>query len=147
MAGRAPGDHPDRHGGVAGQLGRGRREASGILDFHRVSPLTPAELTLGFFFGAPIREYVLFACTLPFAALCLAFGVPSVHGFVAAHDLPGRDRLVFSRPGAPERADHEGSATARGAVGVVVFFVLFLFNAMRMGRFIPSSRCSTRTAV
>src|SRR5208337_4987806 len=33
--------------------------ASGILDFHRVSPLTPAELTLGFFFGAPIREYLL----------------------------------------------------------------------------------------
>ena len=35
--------------------------ASGILDFHRVSPMTPTELTLGFFFGAPIREYVLFA--------------------------------------------------------------------------------------
>ena len=52
--------------------------ASGILDFHRVSPLTPGELTIGFFFGAPIREYVLFACTLPFAALCLAFGTPSV---------------------------------------------------------------------
>ncbi len=55
---------------------------SGILDFHRVSPMTPAELTFGFFFGAPIREYVLFAATLPFTALCMAFGIPSFRGFV-----------------------------------------------------------------
>ena len=34
----------------------GGSRASGILDFHRVSPLTPTELTLGFFFGAPIRS-------------------------------------------------------------------------------------------
>src|ERR1700722_233867 len=60
----------------------GAARASGILDFHRVSPLTPTELTLGFFFGAPIREYVLFACTLSFVALFLAFGVPSVHSFI-----------------------------------------------------------------
>ena len=32
--------------------------ASGILDFHRVSPLSATELVLGFFFGAPIREYL-----------------------------------------------------------------------------------------
>jgi len=56
--------------------------ASGILDFHRVSPLTPIELTLGFFFGAPIREYVLFACTLPFSALFLTTGSLSMRGFI-----------------------------------------------------------------
>jgi hypothetical protein len=56
--------------------------ASGILDFHRVSPLTPTELTLGFFFGAPIREYVLFACTLPFSAVFLAAGSLSMRGFI-----------------------------------------------------------------
>src|SRR5262245_23460129 len=68
----------------AGQVGasvNGAR-ASGILDFHRVSPLTPTQMTLGFFFGAPIREYLLFAATLPFAFLCMAFGVPSLRGFV-----------------------------------------------------------------
>jgi hypothetical protein len=56
--------------------------ASGILDFHRVSPMTPTELTLGFFFGAPIREYVLFAATIPFTVICMAQGVPSFRGFV-----------------------------------------------------------------
>jgi hypothetical protein len=56
--------------------------SSGILDFHRACPLSPTELTLGFLFGAPIREYLLLAVTLPFAALFLAFGVPTWRGFV-----------------------------------------------------------------
>ncbi len=68
----------------SGQVGasvNGAR-ASGILDFHRVSPLTPTQMTLGFFFGAPIREYLLFAATLPFMVLCMALGVPSLRGFI-----------------------------------------------------------------
>jgi hypothetical protein len=55
--------------------------ASGILDFHRVSPLSPSELTLGYFFGAPIREYLLFGCTLPFSALFMLAGSLSLRGF------------------------------------------------------------------
>jgi hypothetical protein len=68
----------------AGQVGTSiaNARASGILDFHRVSPLTPIELTLGFFFGAPVREYILFACTLPFAAIFLAKGEISALGFL-----------------------------------------------------------------
>ena len=44
----------------------GARE-SGILDFHRVSPLPPSVVALGFLLGAPIREYVMAASLLPFA--------------------------------------------------------------------------------
>ncbi|WP_406699328.1 hypothetical protein V5E97_10695 [Singulisphaera sp. Ch08] len=40
---------------------------TGLIDFHRVSPLPPSVVTLGFFLGAPIREYLLAAITLPFA--------------------------------------------------------------------------------
>jgi hypothetical protein len=46
----------------------GGARASGNLAFHRVSPLAPAVVALGFFLGAPIREYALAAITLPFAA-------------------------------------------------------------------------------
>lgn len=56
----------------------GGARASGILDFHRVSPVSPTALALGFFFGAPIREYLLFAITLPFSVLCIARGNWSV---------------------------------------------------------------------
>ncbi|MCJ7750959.1 MAG: hypothetical protein MUQ65_07665, partial [Armatimonadetes bacterium] len=43
-----------------------------MLDFHRISPQKPLAITLGFLFGSPIREYVLFACTLPFS-MALAY--------------------------------------------------------------------------
>jgi hypothetical protein len=65
---------------VASSINNAR--ASGILDYHRISPLTPTELTLGFFFGAPIREYVLFGCTLPFSAIFLVAGALSIRGFI-----------------------------------------------------------------
>lgn len=39
---------------------------TGILDFHRISPLPPAAVALGFFFGAPIRETIYGALLAPF---------------------------------------------------------------------------------
>ena len=52
----------------------GSAKESGILDFHRVSPLPPLNLTLGFFLGAPIREYVLFAVIVPFMLITAVQG-------------------------------------------------------------------------
>jgi hypothetical protein len=63
---------------VASAVG-GARE-SGILDFHRVSPVPPLAVTLGFFFGAPIREYALVGMTLPFTLICAADDSPSPRG-------------------------------------------------------------------
>ena len=54
----------------------GARE-SGILAFHRVTPLPPSVVALGFFLGAPIREYLLAAVTLPFA-LFAAYHIDAV---------------------------------------------------------------------
>jgi hypothetical protein len=116
--------------------------ASGILDFHRVSPLSATELTFGFFFGAPIREYLLFASTFPYAAICLAVGAPTFRGLVQVmivlltsawiiHGLALLNALI-SRP----------RANARGAVGFIVFFLFlfyFLINALRMNRLVPSA--------
>jgi hypothetical protein len=65
----------------------GTARASGILDFHRVSPQSPLELTLGFLFGAPIREYALTALTLPFMLFCVSMGFPDFRGLVQAEIL------------------------------------------------------------
>ena len=35
----------------------GQVNDSGVLDFHRISPLPPTTTALGFVLGAPIREY------------------------------------------------------------------------------------------
>ncbi len=60
---------------VSASIG-GARE-SGILDFHRVSPLSPLATSLGFFFGAPVREYALFLITIPFCLFSVAQGTPN----------------------------------------------------------------------
>lgn len=51
--------------GINTSLGGAR--ATGILDFHRVAPFPPAGIALGFFLGAPIREYAVALITVPFA--------------------------------------------------------------------------------
>ncbi len=113
--------------------------ASGVLDFHRVSPLTPTELTLGFFFGAPIREYLLFASTLPYAAICLAIGAPTVRGLVQMVILLLTTAWILQGLALLNALIAKPRANARGAVGLVVFFLIIFINTMRMGRFAPSA--------
>ena len=60
---------------------------SGVIDFHRVSPLSRTAMVAGFFLGGPVREYLLAALTLPFA-LILGFLGPSGLIGLAAMELP-----------------------------------------------------------
>ncbi len=46
----------------------------GVLDYQRLTPLKPLAKVLGYLFGLPIREYVMFLATLPFTAWCLWAG-------------------------------------------------------------------------
>jgi hypothetical protein len=48
---------------VAASLARAKE--LGVLDFHRISPLSPHHVALGFILGAPIREYVIYVALLP----------------------------------------------------------------------------------
>lgn len=43
----------------------------GTLDYQRLSPLTPLKKVFGYLFGLPIREWLMFAVTLPFSAWAL----------------------------------------------------------------------------
>ena len=104
---------------------------SGILDFHRISPLSPWSLMLGFFFGAPVLQYVLFAITVPMSLLCVVFGgVPPSTAleltlvlFLVAwlfQAIAMLSALVSKRP------------TKGGPVGLIVLLVIFGGNAIGM---------------
>jgi len=41
----------------------------GLLDYIRMTPMSPTAKVLGYLFGLPIREYILFAFTLPLVAI------------------------------------------------------------------------------
>jgi hypothetical protein len=45
-----------------------------VIDYQRLVPMTPLGKVLGYLFGLPVREYVMFLATLPFTAWCLWVG-------------------------------------------------------------------------
>jgi hypothetical protein len=50
----------------------------GVIDYQRLIPMSPISKVLGYLFGLPIREYVMFAATLPFTTWALwSGGVPA----------------------------------------------------------------------
>jgi len=46
----------------------------GVLDYQRLTPMTPLSKVLGYLFGLPVREYVMFLATLPFTIWSLWAG-------------------------------------------------------------------------
>jgi hypothetical protein len=110
---------------VGGAVG-GARE-TGIIDFHRVSPQPPSWLALGYFLGAPIREYILFAVTVPFAIALAVLGeyglekwiqltIPLVFSAWLLHACSLLSALVSKKP--------KGVGKGAGA-GILVFSLLF----------------------
>ena len=62
-------------------LGTGRiasvtaeEKESGLLDYQRMTPMTPLAKIFGYLFGLPAREYWMFLVTLPFLLHCVVAG-------------------------------------------------------------------------
>lgn len=59
-----------------------RAKEVGVLDFHRISPQSPLALTIGFGVGGAIREWLLYAITLPFLLISCIASKPGLGGFL-----------------------------------------------------------------
>lgn len=59
-------------GQVAGGMTSERDD--GMVDYQRLAPMTPLAKTVGYLIGLPVREWVMFAATLPFTGLILWHG-------------------------------------------------------------------------
>ena len=62
-------------------LGTGRiasvtaeEKETGLLDYQRMTPMSPPAKILGYLFGLPAREYFMFFLTLPFLLHCAVVG-------------------------------------------------------------------------
>jgi hypothetical protein len=96
-------------------------KATCVLDFHRVSPLPPSWIALGFLLGAPVREYLMFASTLPFAAFCAALGgVPSFLGLVRTMAFLVLSSLLFHALGLVTGLVGRGRGSGALVVAVVI---------------------------
>jgi hypothetical protein len=54
---------------VAGGMTAERDE--GVIDYQRLLPLSPLTKVVGYLFGLPVREWLMFLSTMPFTAWCL----------------------------------------------------------------------------
>ena len=59
-------------GAVASQLAIEREK--GLLDYQRMTPMSPSAKIFGYLFGLPVREYFLFGLTLPFLGFAIVVG-------------------------------------------------------------------------
>ena len=109
-----------------------RAQESGMLDFHRITPQPPLATALGFVLGAPIREYVLFLCTLPFALPFVLSGHPGPVGFAEVVVAMLASAFLYHCFGALI------GATASRSAPVVVGIVVALYVTSQMSTAIAS---------
>ena len=59
-----------------------REKVDNVLNYQRLTPLPIPQKIIGYLFGLPVREYLLFAITLPFMAFVLIVGKVSPGAFL-----------------------------------------------------------------
>lgn len=98
--------------------------SSGILDFHRVSPVRSVALTVGFTLGAAIRDWVLFAALIPFSLACVGGGNPDAIGWLKSMSAIIVAGLLYHTFAAVIGA----TARQRTAGGAAVLLAIVLFS-------------------
>ena len=115
---------------VASAIGGARQ--TGILDFHRVAPLSPAATTFGFFLGPPAAEYFLVLLSVPFAVYCAAMGDVGIPNFFYAEISLLLTAWVFHCFGMLSALASRKPKGPRGA-GIVGIIALFMFTGQYLG--------------
>lgn len=111
---------------------------TGILDFHRIAPLPARRVAVGFLLGAPIREYVVFALTLPFSLICAIAGDLGVTGWLMMLPVILSSTLLFHTLA---MVNGLSARRARGvggtAVGLVILAHLLAGMALANNVYVP----------
>ncbi len=71
----------------------------GVIDYQRLLPMTPAAKVIGYLFGLPIREYVMFLSTLPFSMWCLWRGEVQAHAWISLYGVLVSTTILYHLTG------------------------------------------------
>jgi hypothetical protein len=110
---------------------------SGILDFHRVSPLSPSATAVGFILGAPIREYLVALLLVPFALFCALLGKPGLLGFCTTGAVLLSTTLLFHSVAMMAGLVAQPGKTRGANMGVGFLLVIATFATGLVFRGIP----------
>jgi hypothetical protein len=67
----------------------------GVIDYQRLIPMTPMAKVIGYLFGLPVREYVMFLTTLPFTAWSLWRGQVAVDAWLPLYGAVVSSTLLY----------------------------------------------------
>jgi hypothetical protein len=71
----------------------------GVIDYQRLIPMSPLSKVLGYLFGLPVREYLMFAVTLPFTAWALWKGEVAVSTWMPLYAVIFTSSLTYHLTG------------------------------------------------
>ena len=119
-------------GAVASGISQERDE--GLLDYQRMTPMSPSAKLIGYLFGLPIREYFLFSLTLPFAAFGIIRGEFPITTALHFYAIFFSSVLVYHMTGmAAGMASTKPRRAGLIAQGMVLFLYFVLPNLSHLG--------------
>lgn len=111
-----------------------QEKLDGVLDYQRMTPMPAWKKVLGYLFGLPIREYVLFAVTLPFLGYALIWGKVPMAAWVPFYILFFSGVWLYHMTGfAAAMITQRWRWAARIAQGLVLVLYFFLPQLSHLG--------------
>ena len=106
----------------------------GTLDYERLTPMSPLAKIIGYLFGLPIREYLLFAITLPYTIFCLWVGDIPFSSFASVYVIFFTSVILYHLTGmTAAMVSRKWRFTARLTQGLVILLYFALPQFSHLG--------------
>lgn len=106
----------------------------GVLDYQRLAPMTPFAKVLGYLFGLPIREWILFLATLPFTGYSIWKGQVPISGVLQLYAVFFMAAILYHLTGVLAGSVMKNRRWAfLTSTGLVMFLYLIIPQAAKFG--------------
>lgn len=105
-----------------------------VIDYQRMTPMSPVSKILGYLFGLPVREYLMFAVTLPFVLFCIIAGKIPIASWLPFYLIFLTSVTLYHMTGfAAAMISKRWRKAARIAQGLVLVLYIFLPQLSHLG--------------
>ncbi|MDG2399709.1 MAG: hypothetical protein P8M04_03970 [Akkermansiaceae bacterium] len=106
----------------------------GVIDYQRLAPMTPFAKVLGYLFGLPIREWILFLATIPFTGYSIWKGQVPLNGVLQLYAVFFMAAILYHLTGLVAGSVMKNRRWAfLTSTGLVMFLYLIIPQAAKFG--------------
>jgi hypothetical protein len=111
-----------------------QEKLDGVIDYQRMTPIHPRSKIFGYLFGLPLREYLMFAITLPFLMFAIIAGKVPLSAWLPFYMLFASSVLLYHMTGfTAAMISKRWRWSARIAQGLVIVLYFFLPQLSHLG--------------